>query len=274
MRLSCIPVTYFMDILEGKMPLTDWIARAASLGLDGIDVAQAWITGMSARQIYNLGSRAKDSGLEICMVRCAPDFTHPSPPNRRKEINAMRKMIETAATLGASLVRITAGQAHPETGLEEGIRMTVEGFRAIASAAREHGVTPIFENHTKASVWTYRDFSEDEEVYLRILEDTRDMDIYVNFDTANPLVHGKDPLELLRRVGNRVRCVDANDTAVRSKFEFCVAGKGIVPFREIFTYLKHRLHYDSWISLEEASFSGEQGFRDGIGFVRETWEAC
>jgi sugar phosphate isomerase/epimerase len=274
MKLSCIPVTWFMDILEKRLSLSDWIARAAAFGLDGIDLAQAWIAGLNRREITDLGARAKDAGLEICMVRCAPDFTHPYPGHRRGEIDTMQKMIETAAVLGAPLVRITAGQAHPETERNEGIRLAAEGFRSIASAARGHGVTLIYENHTKASVWTFRDFSEDEEVFIRILEETRDSGIFANFDTANPLVHDREPLELLRRIGNRVRCVDANDTMVRGKFEFCVVGRGIVQFREIFTYLKHRLHFDSWISLEEASHTGEEGFHEATRFVRETWDDC
>lgn len=274
MKLSCIPVTYFQDILQGGMRLEEWIDMAASFGLDGIDLAQAWIAALLPRDIRTLGNRIRDAGLEVCMVRCAPDFTHPERGRRRAEIDAMKKMLETAAVLDAPLVRITAGQAHPDTDREDGVLFAAEGFTTIAEAARACGTTLIYENHTKASVWTHRDFSEDEDVYLRILEETKAAGVCVNFDTANPLVHGKDPLEHLHKVGNFVRCVDANDTKIRGKFEFTVVGRGIVPFGEIFSHLKHRLRFDGWISLEEFSFTGEAGFHEGIEFVRRTWDEC
>jgi hypothetical protein len=39
-RLSCVPATWFMEIVEGRMSIERWIDFAASLGLDGPDFGQ------------------------------------------------------------------------------------------------------------------------------------------------------------------------------------------------------------------------------------------
>jgi sugar phosphate isomerase/epimerase len=68
--------------------------------------------------------------------------------------------------------------------------------------------------------------------------------------------------------------VDANDSRTRGAFEFCVVGEGLVPFADLFGYLKRTVGYDGWISVEEFSHTGERGFRDAVRFVRDTWAAA
>jgi hypothetical protein len=37
MKLSCLPVSFFSDIIEGRMTLGEWARIGASLGLDAVD---------------------------------------------------------------------------------------------------------------------------------------------------------------------------------------------------------------------------------------------
>lgn len=274
MKLSCVPATYFMDIVEGRMTIEQWIDFAATLGLDGLDFGQAWFHDRRPGTVAALRRRVAERGLEACLLRCAPDFTHPDAAARRATIEEMRRMIELAHELGAPLVRVTAGQAHPSVPRADGVRRVVDGLVALLPDAARAGVTLAYENHTKASVWQYRDFSEDSAVFLEIVRATEGTALGVNFDTGNPLVHEEDPLPLLREVAHRVVCVDANDSLTRGRFEFCVVGRGLVPFGDVFAFLKREVGYDGWISVEEYSRTGEQGFREAVRFVREAWAAA
>ena len=47
-------------------------------------------------------------------------------------------------------------------------------------------------------------------------------------------------------------------------------GNGVVPFEEIFSYLKS-VGYDKWLCIEEASFTGIEGIKKAVEYVRETW---
>jgi sugar phosphate isomerase/epimerase len=274
MRLSCIPATYFVDIIEGRMTMEAWIDLAASLGLDGLDFGQAWFRDRRPATIASLRRRIEDRGLQACMLTCAPDFTHPEATGRQATYDEMRTMIELAHQLGASLIRVTAGQAHPSVSRAKGVAWVVEGITKLLPDAEAAGVTCAYENHTKASVWQYRDFSEDSAIFLEIVRATEGTALRVNFDTANPLVHDEDPLPLLRQVAHRVVSIHANDVRALGRFDFCVVGQGLVPYAEVFTFLKRTVGFDGWISVEEFSRTGEQGFRKAIRFVRDAWEAA
>jgi sugar phosphate isomerase/epimerase len=274
MKLSCVPATYFLDIVEGRMSIEAWIDLAASLGLDGLDFGQAWFRDRRPAVIAALRRRVGDRGLQACLLRCAPDFTHPDPGARRGTLDEMRAMVELAHDLGAPLVRVTAGQAHPSVSRADGIRWVVDALGALLPEAAAAGVTLAYENHTKASVWQYRDFSENPAVFLEIVRATEGTGLGVTFDTGNPLVQGDDPFPLLRHVARRVVSIDANDSKTRGRFEFCVVGQGLVPFAEVFGFLKREAGYDGWISVEEYSRTGDQGFREAVRFVREAWAAA
>ncbi len=274
MRLSCIPATFFMDLVEGRMTVEAWIDLAASLGLDGLDFGQAWFRDRRPGAIAGLRRRIEDKGMQACMLACAPDFTHPEAMGRQATFDEMQRMIELANHLGTPLIRVTAGQAHPSVSRAQGVVWVCEGVMKLLPSAEAAGVTFAYENHTKASVWQYRDFSEDSAVFLEIAKATEGTALRVNFDTANPLVHDEDPLLLLRQVAHRVVSIHANDTRTRGQFDFCVVGQGLVPYAEIFSFLKRTVGFDGWISVEEFSRTGLQGFREAIRFVRHAWESA
>ena len=274
MRLSCIPATYFVELIEGRMTMEAWIDLAASLGLDGLDFGQAWFRDRRPATIASLRRRIEDRGLQACMLTCAPDFTHPEATARQATYDEMRAMIELAHQLGAPLIRVTAGQAHPSVSRAQGVAWVFEGITKLLPHAEAAAVTLAYENHTKASVWQYRDFSEDSAIFLEIVRAMEGTGLRVNFDTANPLVHDEDPLPLLRQVAHRVASLHANDVRIRGRFDFCVVGQGLVPYGEIFAFLKRTVGFNGWISVEEYSRTGHQGFREAIRFVRDAWAAA
>jgi sugar phosphate isomerase/epimerase len=100
-------------------------------------------------------------------------------------------------------------------------------------------------------------------VFLEIVRATEGTGLGVTFDTGNPLVQGDDPFPPLRHVARRVVSIDANDSKTRGRFEFCVSGKGLVPFAEVFGFLKREAGYDGWISVEEYSRTRRSGVPGG-----------
>lgn len=43
MKVSCIPVSFFNDIVNGKMTIGKWAKTGKEAGLDGIDLSIAFI---------------------------------------------------------------------------------------------------------------------------------------------------------------------------------------------------------------------------------------
>lgn len=48
MKLSCLPVSYFPQIIAGQMSAHQWAGKAASLGLDGEEGSKLGHNGVAA----------------------------------------------------------------------------------------------------------------------------------------------------------------------------------------------------------------------------------
>lgn len=249
MKLSCLPVSLY----RANPPLEEWAGLARELGLDGFDLSILQLRGRDPKFFHE---------LPVVMVTTYPDFTHPDAGQRAREMEQFCRDAALAAQAGARYVRITAGQAYPGV---DGLHWVIEAFQRARELIKD--VTLVFENHSTPSVWQYPDFSHPTEVFLKIAKETG---IAINFDTANTLVYGDDPLPVLREVIEQVVTVHVADTAQAGQLAPVVIGTGVAPIREIFAVLKAR-GFDGWIAIEEASGTGRQGFERAVKFVREAW---
>ena len=270
MQFSCLPVSFYADFAAGRRSLNDWFQLAADLGLDGADVSVAHLASCETAYLDGLAAQARAAGVQIAMLVTYSDFTHPQAAERARQIDEVHEFIGAAARLGASFVRVTAGQAHPGVELAQGTEWAVAGLTACLDAANAHGVTLVYENHTKGSVWTYNDFSQPSSIFLDIVKRTEQTDLKLLFDTANTLATGDDPLRVLQQVIHRVAVIHVNDIRRAGHFEPVVAGEGVAHIPQIFEMLASH-GFNGWISVEEASKLDEAGFRRAIPYVQEAW---
>ena len=271
MKVSCLPVSFFDDIISGRMTLAQWARIGADAGLDAIDLSILFVPDHSDQGIRAARHQIEAEGIRVQMVTTYPDFTHPDPMQRERERRVLQQQLGVAAGLGAELVRVTAGQAHPNIKREEGIGWAVEGLRWAVETAKDYNVVPVFENHAQPGCWELPDFSLVAENFLEIVRHTEDCGLGINFDTANAVVDGTDPVPVLEEVVPRVVSVHAADTSTAGTLNHVLLGTGLVPFVELFGVLKHH-RWDGWICLEEGSGLGEAGVRQAAGFVRRIWE--
>ena len=267
MKLSCLPVSYFGDIIDGRMSIAQWAAEGASLGLDAIDLSILLLRERTTAYLRKIREEIEAIGERVAVMNAYPDFTHPDPVERKNQLCALKDDIAAAAQLGAEMVRVTAGQAHPQTPRKKGITWAVEGLTGAIDTAQQNGIRLVFENHSKPGVWQYPDFCLPSDLFLEIAGAIEDTEIGILFDTANPIVYGDDPLRLLNRVIDRGVCVHLADTSERGALKPVLIGTGLVPFDTIFARLK-RAGYRGWLSIEEASGMGGTGVAEAVRFVR------
>jgi sugar phosphate isomerase/epimerase len=270
MRLSCLPVSYFRDIIDERMSIKEWALEGSRAGLDGIDLSILFLKSRSAEYLDKTRQEIEEMGIRVAMVTSYPDFTHPDPTERERELTKLEDDIVTASRLGADLVRVTAGQAHPGVGRRDGINWAVKGLTRAMEFARGYPVKLVYENHAKPGAWQYTDFSHPTDIFLEIVERTANISLGVNWDTANTIAYGDDPIPVLKTVLNRVVSVHAADTSTRGELKPVLLGTGLVPFKEMFQILRD-VGFDGWICIEEASFKGSAGVKAAADFVRRVW---
>jgi len=270
MKLSCLPVSLYPELTAGTRTLADWFRLAAELGLDGADVSVVHLASREPSYLRELRQQASDAGVQIAMLVSYADFTHPDAAERERQLAEIKAFCNVAAALGASFIRVTAGQNHPGVARAEGIEWAVHGLTACLDQAAATGITLCYENHTKGYAWTYNDFSQPADRFLEIVRRTEGTSLRLLYDTANTLGTGDDPLAVLEAVKNRVAVVHVNDIRRAGYFEPCLLGTGVAPVLEIFQVLV-RNGFDGWVSVEEASKTGEDGFRTAIPRAEALW---
>ena len=270
MKVSCLPVSFFPQILDGRMSVLDWVRIAKGCRLDTIDISTMFVKNHTPTYLTALRRDLDSHDMPITMVTSYPDFSHPDRIQRERELDYLRHDIAVASFLGARYVRIVAGQAHPTTPLEAGKRWVVELFRKAAKISKRYGIQLVYENHSKPGAWHYYDFSYATEIFLNIAKTIQDTGIRINFDTANPIAYGDDPIPILQEIVGMIETIHAADTGKRGELSPVLIGQGLVPFEKIFRILKQN-GFDNWICIEEASCTGESGVKKATDFVRETW---
>ncbi len=270
MNLSCLPVTLYNDIFSGKRSVADWIQFGAELGLDAVDFSIKFFPQRDTEAVKQIRSILEKHRIRACMLACYSDFTHPNKTQRDQELSNLKVDISLAKALGAEFVRVTAGQNHPGIERKKGVQWVTDGMRQALDVAEDYGITLAFENHTIGAPWQYWDFSQQSEIFIEILDGLSDTPLGVCFDTANPLVLKEDVLKLLDKVIDRVVVLHVFDLSEIGSFEPVCIGTGAAPIPEVFNRMQI-VNFDGWVSIEEASRQGRQGFEQAIRFVRQAW---
>ncbi len=272
MKLSCLPVSLFKELDSGEMTLRQWAEYGNELGLDAVDLMMVNLRSHTPKYLRTVREDFEAAGIDLAMITTYPDFTHPDAVQRERELDYLKRDIALASQLGAKFLRVTAGQAHPQTGIEDGIRWAVEGLKAAAPTGEKYGVKLVFEDHSKPGGWDYMDFCNPPDIFLKIAEGIRDTSVGINFDTANILVAGEDrTVEVLEQVIDRVETIHVAETGTKGEMDPVLLGTGIVPLADVFACLKKH-GWDKWLCIEEWGNQGLNGIRKAVNYTRSLWE--
>ena len=270
MEVSCLPVSLFPEINEGKMTLLDWLRASKTCGLDGIDISMSFLLNHTPAYLQTVKEMFELENVPIVMATTYPNFTHPDKLQREREREYFRRDIALCSELKIRYLRILAGQAHPETKIPDGIRWAIENIRNASTVADKYGVQLLYEDHSKPGAWLYNDFSFPPDIFMEIVYGIWDTSVGINFDTGNIVAYGSDPMTILEEVFPKVETIHVSDMKAYGEFSPVLIGTGVVPLRPIFKYIKEH-GFDKWFCIEEASFQGLEGIKKAVDTVRTIW---
>ena len=270
MKISCLPVSLFQDMAGGSMSIKEWTHVATEVGLDAIDLSIILVKNHTTKYLNQLKSEIENEDMSITMITTYPDFSNPDNLQVKREMEYLKHDIALASFLDARYLRILAGQDYPGIDKESTIKKVIQCFRKIAPVADGYNIKLVYENHSKPGVWDYSDFSHPTQIFLKIVEGIWDTNIGINFDTANSLILGDDPVELLKKIIKKVSVIHASDALGLGELKPVLLGEGIVPFGKIIKFLK-KVNFDEWICIEEASGNGIEGIRKATDFIKKSW---
>lgn len=267
-RISLFPKCYFDPLVSGEMDYVSWIRSAAKLGGEGLEHYDGFFRSVRDADVDPVLAAMADTGQVSSMLCFSPDFTHPDPDERARQVGRQKAAIDLAVKLGTRFCRTLSGQALPGLSRRDGIERTVDGLLRSLEHAERRDVVLCLENHYKDGTWLYPEFAQAEDIFLEILERVDSPRLGVQYDPSNAIVGGYDPIRFLERVLPRVVTMHASDrslapgatladlkssdgaTGYSDKLRHGEVGKGLIDYDAIFRILAGG-GYSGWISVED-----------------------
>ena len=197
------------------------------------------------------------TGIDVSCYTILTDFTDSSDSRFEEFLHDL----EVASKLTAPFIRVLAGEMNSDKS--SAITNIVRGLKDAAEAAAKKNVTLILEN-----IGPYSCRSED---IKHILEKVDSPFLMLNFDTANSLLAGEDPLNSFVDLKSYISYIHFKDFISEKEAEFeaiaskdanriqksdtgvsytgITAGKGIVPLSALMEALESQ-RYDGFVSIE------------------------
>jgi sugar phosphate isomerase/epimerase len=282
--ISVFPKCFFDELVDGRMAFEQWIRDAADLGGEGVEHYDGFFRSLAPADVEPIARVMAETGQVTSMICFSPDFTHPDPEERRRQVERQKAAIDLTAGLGARHCRTLSGQRYPGLTRSEGIARTVEGIRRSLEHAERRGITLCMENHYKDGTWRYPEFAQPEEIFLEIIDRIDSPFFGVQYDPSNATVGGFDPIRFLEKVRHRVVTMHASDrylapgatlddlrtadggTGYAAALCHGETGKGLNDYDVIFRLLAE-VHFDGWISVE-AGMAGLDEIRRSVEFLK------
>lgn len=273
------------------MTVFQWIEMARGLPAAGLEMYDGFFTSTETSYLDRLRDAIHDAGFVMPMLCCSPDFTNPDADGRKASVDREIDMIRACHHLGGagSVCRVLSGQRYPDVSREQGIEWVCECFHELLPVARELGVILGLENHYKDGFWKYPEFAQKQDVFLELLQAFPEREHFgVQYDPSNAVVAGDDPVELLRRVADRVVSMHASDRFLvegatladltqsdgtigySESLQHGVTGEGLNDYDTIFTILAEQ-NYSGWISIEDG-MNGLDEMRRSLEFLHRMVE--
>jgi sugar phosphate isomerase/epimerase len=267
-RISVFPKCYFDELVDGRMSYRDWIRLAATLGGEGVEHYDGFFRSFAPEDVDPIVDEMQRTAQVSSMLCFSPDFTHPDPDERRRQVERQKIAIDLTVRLGASHCRTLSGQRFPGLTRADGIARTVEGIRRSLEYAEQRGVVLCMENHYKDGLWRYPEFAQPEDIFLEIVGQIDSPFFGVQYDPSNAIVGGYDPVAFLERVRHRVVTMHASDrylapgatlddlraadgsAGYADVLRHGETGKGMNDYDAIFRLLAE-VRFNGWISIED-----------------------
>jgi sugar phosphate isomerase/epimerase len=283
-RISVFPKCYFDALCNGEMDYLDWLRQAATLGAEGVEHYDGFFKSLDAAGVEPVRRTLAETGQVSSMLCFSPDFTHPDPAERQRQVARQRAAIDLCVALGIRHCRTLSGQRYPGMTRREGVERTVEGIRRSLEYAERHSVVLCLENHYKDGTWQYPEFAQPEDIYLEILCRIDSPHLGVQYDPSNATVGGYDPLHFLEKVKGRVVTMHASDRylapgatleelrqadgTIGYSDKLChgETGRGLNDYDAIFRILAG-VGFVGWISVEDG-MNGLDDLRRSVEFLK------
>ncbi len=270
MKISVSSYSFYQYIGQGKLALTDVIAKAHEMGFEAIEFID--LPGTYEEQValaHTLRAQADALGMTINAYTIGANLYRDTAEESAAEVERLCRQVDIAAILGCSVMRHDVCYGTGKTGSSRSFGLMLptiaQNARAVTEYAATKGIKTCVENHGYIAQDSYRV----EQLFNAVAHDNFGLLV----DVGNFVCADEDNCAAVSRVAPYAVHVHAKDmykstepapgfgqTRGCNYFKGAIVGEGDVNVEKCLQIL-HRVGYDGYCSIE---FEGAEDCLCGI----------
>ncbi|HEY6988728.1 MAG TPA: sugar phosphate isomerase/epimerase [Bryobacteraceae bacterium] len=148
---GCCAYSYRKYLQHGPMTMEDFIEKAVSLRVDGIDMTGYYFKSTEPDYLASLRHLAYRKGVAFSGAACGVSMVQADAAKRAEAVAEIQKWVDITDALGAPHLRVFAGKLPSGATLEQSIDWTVEAMKAGCDYAGKKGIALGIEDHSGVS---------------------------------------------------------------------------------------------------------------------------
>ena len=231
---GCCAYSYAKLLKSGQMSMEDFIRKGVELGVSGVDITGYWLKFLDPPYLAGLRHLAYKNGMPFSGAACGADMTQGTVADRNKILDEIKKWVDATNELGASHLRVFAGELPKNSSVEQAVGWTVEVMKAACDYAGQRGITLGLEDDSG--------IGDRAEVVLEIIRRTDSPFAGINLDITNFAARSDE--ELYREIE---ACIPyATHVHIRDRFESTKSEVDLDRIWKLFV----KYHYHGYMSAE------------------------
>ncbi len=205
---GCCAYSYNEALRKGTMTLEDFIRKAVELRVDGVDMTAYYLKSTDPEYLDGLRRLAYKNAMPLSGSACGVSMVQATAARRAGSLTEIQKWVDVTDRLGASHLRVFAGELPPGATLQQGIDWTVETLKASVDYSGKKGITLGLEDHNGVT--------QRADVCLEIMHRVNSPYAGINLDVTNFI-----PTPAQDVYAQIAECIPyATNTHIRDRFEY------------------------------------------------------
>jgi sugar phosphate isomerase/epimerase len=146
--VGCCAYSYRKYLLHGPMTMEDFIRKAVTLRLDGVDMTAYYFKSTDPEYLEGLRHLAYKNGVPFSGAACGSSMVQADPSRRAETLQEIKKWIDVTDQLGASHLRIFAGKLPQDATVSQAVGWVVETMKAASDYSGKKGIMIGIEDHS------------------------------------------------------------------------------------------------------------------------------
>lgn len=205
---GCCAYSYNRELRKGTMTMEDFIRKAVELRVDGVDVTGYYLKSTDPEYLDSLRQLAYKNAMPFSGAACGVSMVQADPSKRAQSLTEIKKWVDVTDGLGASHLRVFAGELPSGATLQQGIDWTVETMKAAVNYSGKKGIMLGLEDHNGVT--------QRADVCLEIMRRVNSPYAGINLDVTNFI-----PTQTQDVYAQIAACIPyATNTHIRDRFEY------------------------------------------------------